>query len=304
MLTLTDQAGRTVFIEEPVLRIVSGYYISSSVCIALGLADRLVGIEARAETRPIYALSKPELLELPNVGTARDFNLEACLALNPDLVLLPYRLRDAAEIMTEMGISVILVNPESYTEMIGMIELIGLATSVDENANRLIEWINDTRNDIDEVVNAVNGAAEKPGVFITGLSNWLTTASNDMFQAELIGMAGGYNVASGIIGSGWTEISYEQLLAMSPDVIIIASEAGYETADVLDDPVLSELPAILNNRVFKMPSHIEAWDSPIPAAMLGVRWLHDILFEGVNFSDSFSSQVEAFYTEFYSFTTP
>ena len=69
-VTLTDQAGREVTIESQPETLVSGYYISTSLLIALGLEDNLVGIEAKADTRPIYALSAPPLLELPRVGTA------------------------------------------------------------------------------------------------------------------------------------------------------------------------------------------------------------------------------------------
>ncbi len=48
-LTVTDQAGTSVTIDAPAQRIVSGYYISSSTCLALGLKDRLVGTEEQIE---------------------------------------------------------------------------------------------------------------------------------------------------------------------------------------------------------------------------------------------------------------
>ena len=299
IFTVVDQAGRTVEIERPVERIVSGFYISSSVCLALDIADRLVGIEAQAETRPIYALSKPELLELPNVGTARDFNLEACLALNPDLVILPLRLHEAAETMAEMGVSVILVNPESYMDMIGMIELIGEATGADERASRLIEWIEDTRLDIDDMTFLIEII---PEVYFSGPNDLLTTAPATMFQSELIELAGGRNAALDIMGSGWTEISYEQLLVMSPNEIIIASEAGYDVDDVLNNPNLSELPAVIYGEVHKMPSAIEAWDSPVPGSMLGARWLLGVLL-GEQDIYGVLHYVENFYAEFYGFST-
>lgn len=39
--------------------------------------------------RPIYALAAPEMLVLPGVGSMKEFNAEAALELEPDLVLLP-----------------------------------------------------------------------------------------------------------------------------------------------------------------------------------------------------------------------
>ena len=86
-ITVTDQAGREVTIEEEPQRLVSGYYISTSALIALDLEEKLVGIEAKADKRAIYKLSAPGLIELPNVGTAKEFDLEGCAALEPDLVI-------------------------------------------------------------------------------------------------------------------------------------------------------------------------------------------------------------------------
>lgn len=77
-VTVTDQTGREVTIEKEPESIVSGYYISTSLLLALGLKDKVTGIEAKAGKRPIYKLAAPEFLELPNVGTAKEFDLETC----------------------------------------------------------------------------------------------------------------------------------------------------------------------------------------------------------------------------------
>lgn len=46
-VTVTDQLGREVTIEGDVEKIVSTYYITSSLLIALGAKDNVVGIEAK-----------------------------------------------------------------------------------------------------------------------------------------------------------------------------------------------------------------------------------------------------------------
>ncbi|MDR2600017.1 MAG: ABC transporter substrate-binding protein [Oscillospiraceae bacterium] len=301
-IVVTDQAGRVITIEAPTQRIVSGYYISTSTCLALGLSDKLVGIEARAETRPIYALAQPELLDLPSVGTARDFNIEACIALNPDLVILPFRLRDVAETLDEMGISVIIVNPESFDKMLEMIKLIGEVTGANTRSEQLIEWIKIGQSFINEQTATL---LHKPSIYFAAVSSYLMTAPNDMFQAELITIAGGLNAAADIKGNGWTEISYEQLLVKNPDIIVIASEASYTIDDILNDPILSELNAVQNNLVFHVPSFIEAWDSPIPASIFGIKWLFEIILQYNNMSiDDLINMIpeldfERFYHEFY-----
>ena len=116
-VTVTDQAGREVTIEKEPESIVSGYYISTSLLLALGLKDKVTGIEAKASKRPIYKLAAPEFLELPNVGTAKEFDLETCASLSPELVILPMKLKDAAQSLSELDIPVLLVNPESEAQL-------------------------------------------------------------------------------------------------------------------------------------------------------------------------------------------
>ena len=43
-VTVTDQLGREVVISQKPETIISGYYISSSLLIALGQADRVAGV--------------------------------------------------------------------------------------------------------------------------------------------------------------------------------------------------------------------------------------------------------------------
>jgi iron complex transport system substrate-binding protein len=295
-LTVTDQAGRTVEIAGPVERIISGYYISSSACIALGLADKMVGIEAKAASRPIYALAAPALLELPDVGTAKEFNMEGALALEPDLVILPLRLKDAADTLTGMGVPAILVNPESYDGLRGMIALIGDAAGAGGQADKLLGYYDSALASINDRTSPLT---ELPSVYMCGVSAYLETAPKDMYQSALIALAGGVNAAADIEGESWTEISYEQLLAMNPQVVVIPSEAGYGVEDITGDTQLAALDAVQNGRVYKMPGAFEAWDSPVPSCMLGVRWLLNVLHEDVYSADSLREDAANFYREFY-----
>jgi iron complex transport system substrate-binding protein len=297
VIVVTDQAGRKVEISGTPERIVSGYYISSSACIALGLADKLVGIEARASTRPIYALAAPSLLELPNVGTAREFNLEACIALHPDLVILPLRLRDAADTLSELGVPAILVNPESYAELLEMVALIGEAAGTAEIANRLLDYYELSTFDIERTV-AVLPYDNRPSVYMCGVSSYLTTAPRGMYQSVMIELAGGMNAAN-IDGDSWVEISYEQLLAINPEVMVIPAEASYDVSAIMGDAQLQKLSAVVSGKVYKMPADFEAWDSPVPSCMLGARWLLHVLHENLYSMDSLRKEAADFYREFY-----
>lgn len=295
-VTVTDQAGRQVTISGPVNKIVSGYYISSSTCIALGLGDKLVGIESKADSRPIYALAAPELLQLPNVGSAKEFNLEACIALEPDLVILPKRLVDSAETMAELGIPVILVSPENREDLAEMVTLIGKAAGAEDKAAKLTAYYEE---ELAAMAGLTGSLSEKPVVYMGGNSAYLSTAPKEMYQASLIEIAGGVNAAAGVDGDNWTDVSYEQLLAMNPAVIVIPSEASYAKADILGDAQLADVAAVKEGKIYQMPQGFEMWDSPVPSCTLGARWLLSALHEEVYPLEALQADAAGFYKEFY-----
>lgn len=296
-VTITDHLGRQVSIEKKPDRIVSGYYISTSALIALGLEDNIVGIEAKADKRPIYNLAAKELLSLPNVGTAKVFDLEGCIALEPDLVILPIKLKDQIKTLEDMGITVIGVNPENQELLEEMITMIAKLTGV-EDYEELLDYYKEKDSELKEIHDDV---LDKPKIYLAGNSSLLSTATGKMYQNDLIETAGGVNVAVDVDDTYWANISYEQLIEYNPDYIIIAPEAEYTKEDVLNDNNLVGINAIKNNNVYEMPDEFEAWDSPVPSSILGKMWLTSILYEDKYPYDKFVDEVYDFYKKFYDF---
>ena len=306
-VTLTDQIGRTVTIEKKPERIVSGYYISSSACIALGLKDRLSGVEEKIDKRPIYKLAAPELIgSVANVGSAKAFDLESCLAVEPDLVILPKKAKDYAKTLEEMGIPVLVVSPESHDQLTQMIQLIADASGAQEKAAELLEAYDRVENGLAALTAGLSDA-ERPVVYMCGNSSYLTTAPKDMYQASLIRTAGGINAGDVLEGDAWTDISYEQLLAMDPDVIFIPTnnmangQPDYDAAAILGDANLSELKAVKNGTIYNMPAGYEAWDSPVPSGVLGMLYMTAKLHPELYGIEQFRADAQAFYRTFYGF---
>lgn len=297
-VTVVDQAGREVVIESEPEKLVSGYYISTSLLIALGLEDKLVGIEAKADTRAIYKLAAPELISLPNVGTAKEFDLEGCAALEPDLVILPLKLKSAVETLESLGIDVIIVNPENQELLTDMVDMISLATNTVNEAESLLGF---TASVEDYLIKTLDGV-EAPSVYLAGNSDMLSTAGDAMYQSDMIRLAGGMNVASAIEDTYWVEIDYEQLLAWNPDYIVLASDASYTVEDVLSDANLTECSAVKNGNVYQMPDNAEAWDSPVPSGILGALWLANVLHGDLVSDTDCAEKIDEYYETFYEFT--
>lgn len=296
-VTLTDQAGREVTISAQPQKIVSGYYISTSALIALGQKEKLVGIEAKADKRAIYRLSAPELIDLPSVGTAKEFDLEGCAALEPELVILPLKLKEAAATLEGLGIPVILVNPENRELLAQAIGLMAQALDCEEAAADLEAFTQSQQANLEEQLKD----APKPRVYLAGNSDFLSTAGGNMYQSDLISLAGGENVAGELEDTYWTEVSYEQVLTWDPEFIVLASDASYTAEDVLSDPNLADCAAVINGNVYQMPSKAEAWDSPVPGGILGAQWLASTLHPDLIDAGTCSAVIDQFYETFYGF---
>lgn len=297
-VTVTDQLGRQVVIEKEPETLVSGYYISTSLLLALDCRDRLAGIEAKAKTRSLYRLCAPSVIDLPSVGSAKEFDLEGCAALNPDLVILPARLKDVIPTLEELGITVLAVNPESQELLEEAARLIGTATNTLPAADSLFQSARDSLSVLEDTLED----AKKPSVYLAGNSSFLSTAGSNMYQSTLIAQAGGINAAAELTDNYWTEISYEQLLAWNPDYIIAASDASYTVDTILNDPNLAECKAVKSGNVYQLPNAIESWDSPVPGSFVGSLWLASILHPDEYPDSQWKETATAFYETFYRFT--
>lgn len=297
-IVLTDQAGREVVLEEPAQSIVSCYYISTYAAIALGAEDRVVGLEKKADTRPIYQMAAPELLEKPQVGTMKELDVEATAALEPELVIMPQALADYADTLAQLGIPVLVVNPESHEALVEMLQLMGTALGLEDRAEALTSYYQEQLDRMAELTQDT----EAPVVYMGSNSSFLATAPASMYQSTLIRQAGGVNAGDSLEGDYWTEVSYEDVLAMAPQVIVLPAGAEYTVQDVLEDAQLSALPAVQDGAVYQMPGGIEEWDSPVPSGILGTMWMTSVLHPDVYPFEEFTADAQDFYQTFYGFS--
>ncbi len=250
-------------------KIVSGYYISSYLILALGLNENLVGIENKPETRPFYGAFAPDTLNLPQVGTAKALNLEAVAALSPQLVILPPQQSEASTQLKALNIHSIVVNPETLDGMSQAIIDIGAASGTDDRANAIVTWMNDSFHELTTLTENL----DKPTVYLSSASSPLSTLTPNMFQATIVAAAGGQLVTSDIEGNYWAVISPEQLLSYDPNWIILASASTVTIQSLKEDMQLNTLAAIKTDKLIQMPCPLDGWDNPTPAAVLGSWWL-------------------------------
>lgn len=303
-ITVTDQTGREVTLEKQPERIVSGYYISTSACIALDLKDRLVGIETGSGKRPIYSLAAPELMtEAVDVGSAKNFDIEACIAAEPDLVILPMKARDYADTLTELGIAAIVVNPESQEALEEMISLIACITGVQPKAEELLSFYASVSDKIDTLTAQIGN---RPVVYMSSADSPFTTVSGSSYQGNLLSIAGGVNAGDVLQDISGSDIDYEQFLSMDPEYIIIPANSmangyGYEISEFTDRPEFANVKAVADGNIYLMPIGLESWDSPVPSGILGTLWTFSVLHPDLLSMEEVTDISADFYRTFYGF---
>lgn len=297
-ITLTDQIGREVVLEEPADQIVSSYYISTAILVALGLEDNLVGIEKKADTRNLYKEAAPQLLDLPAIGSGKGINVEETAALEPDLVILPKKLQDSVASFEELGIPVLVVDPETLENYEDCVALLGQATGTEERSDSLISYYEEKMDEVENLTKDLT-EEEKPAVYLAAGSDYLSTCTSKMYQNDLITMAGGRNVSSELTDGYWQNISAEQLLTWNPMYIFAVNYAEYALDDILKDEALSTVTAVQEGNVKTFPSNLEPWDYPTPSSVLGILWLTHELHPDLYTEEDYVKEAEGFYKEFF-----
>ena len=105
---LIDQMGREVAVPENPVRIISLAPNITEILFALDAGDRVVGVTA-------FSDYPEEAASIPVVGTYITPNLEAIVALEPDLVIATAdgEKQEAIDILENVGIPVYVINPKS-----------------------------------------------------------------------------------------------------------------------------------------------------------------------------------------------
>ncbi len=108
-LQVTDDQGVTLTLPKAPQRIVSLLPALTETVCALGQCQRLVGVDR-------YSNFPESVKKLPQVGGGLDPNIEAIVALHPDLVLAALSSRSATRLLS-LGIPVFALEPKTHADV-------------------------------------------------------------------------------------------------------------------------------------------------------------------------------------------
>ncbi len=237
-IVIHDSRGRDVTIGDS-SRIVSIGGAITEILYALGLEDRIVGIDTTS-LYPPKALS-----EKPNVGYMRQLSAEGVLGLNPQLILAiegsgPKETLDVLESAKIPFVSF----PETFSEegLVEKIKLVAHAMDVDARGVCLASAV---ANDLGQL-RTLRGNIRQPirVMFVMSFLNGRAVVAGQKTAAnQIIKMAGGLNAVEGF--DGYKPINDEAIVAAKPDVILTMQRGRepVEAQTIFSNPSFAMTPA-------------------------------------------------------------
>ena len=261
-----DQVGRQVDIKARPERIVSLMPSLTEMVFALDAGDRLQGVT-------LFSDEPPAAAKLPKVGSYVHPDLEKIVSLKPDLCL---AVRDGnpkhiVDKITALGIPVYTIDPRNLEEIMEAVQMLGKVLDAPEKAAAIVD---DMRGTIEKAEERVVRASRKPRVFFQIDASPIISAGSNTFIDQLITRAGGINLAAG--PTAYPRYSWEEVLRMQPDIVIIASMSGGYSEEELKAEWRKwpELPAVRDNRLHVVSAAL--FDRPTPRLVHGLELLADI----------------------------
>ncbi len=240
-MTVTDALGRQVTLERPPQRLVTIFASNTELAAAVGLTDRIVGIES-------FTRFPPEVVGRPQVGGRLGFSVDRVVRQRPDLVVVtPARqaVHQLVDPMERLGIPVIVVTHRTVDEVFANIRLVAKAAGVEARGDAVTDAL---QARLDTVARRVLGRERPRVVMITG-----RVATGLM----LIARPGSYT-ADAMVAAGarlafdqpqvLPQVSPEAILRSDPDIVLFAGSEA-DRRELFARPGWQHLRAMREGRV-------------------------------------------------------
>lgn len=212
--TAVDDFGDTVQTHLSPQRIVSLNPATTELLFAMGYGGRLVG-RTHWDNYP----------SIPDLGNALRPNIEAVLAVHPDLVLLYASAdnRTSALELHENKIATLSIKADRIADFVREARLLGRVLGDTARAATVVDSVQRT---LDRVRTAT-AALPHPTVFWEVWPSPLMAVGGGSFLDELLTIAGGTNIYSSLSAPS-PVVSREDVMSRHPDVILTSARAVHD----------------------------------------------------------------------------
>jgi iron complex transport system substrate-binding protein len=236
-LQVTDDRGVLVTFAQPPQRIVSLLPSLTETVCELGQCSRLVGVDR-------YSNFPASVQKLPQVGGGLDPNIEAIVALKPDVVLMATSSR-AGDRLRALGLKVVALEPKTYADVQRVMLKLGQLLEV-ADAQRVWRAID---AGVSAAAQSLPASVQKTRVYFE-VNPGPYGAGELSFIGETLTRLGVTNILPAKLGP-FPKLNPEYIVRANPDVIML----GQRSADGLAQrPGWSSIRAVREQRVCVFPT--------------------------------------------------
>ncbi len=250
-LTL-DNYGRQVTIEKMPEKVLTLGPNCTELFVALGLQDYVIGRSLVNHSRgPLeeYADAVNAIPELNHASATR----EAIISSGADFIYaLDWEISDEGcniDEVEQYGMTVYVNSATTLEDQYQEILDIGKIFGVEETAE---QFVSDQKSRIAAVQETLSGQEPLDVLIYDSGSDGVFTCSGTNFESLLVALAGGHNIFDDLTEKQWVTVSYEEILARDPDVILIhdydSPSVEEKIAEIKSNPTLSQLDCVKNER--------------------------------------------------------
>ncbi|MGC8975002.1 MAG: ABC transporter substrate-binding protein [Thermoprotei archaeon] len=287
-LVISDSIGRTVFINYEPSRVVSVGPSLTETLFALGLGDRVVGVDRFSNYPPVLnELVKEGSVKV--VGDAFALNVELIASLKPDVVFLTYsaQIEKYVKTLSDLGVCVYVVKVEDFGDVYNAVMSLGMMMN---RVDAALKLLNNITNSVAETYSRVSNYLNSTGttrvtVYWEVFPDYWTLGGNT-FQNSLIVYAGGENIF-GNASLAWFMATPESVIDLNPSVILVDYSYGMfgTPQDLIERiasrPGWSNITAVREGKIYVLGGMIEdIVVRPGPRLGLAVEILARILYPG------------------------
>jgi iron complex transport system substrate-binding protein len=271
-LTVRDDMGRNVTFNALPQRIVSLSPSNTEIIYALGLGDRLVGVD-------VYSNYPPEAVSKPKMGGMINVSVEDVVAAKPDLVLASqFTPAETVNQLAEKGLKVYVTHPDNASDTGRAVMEIGEICGVPSRAEMLWNKMSADVSEITELTSRLDAGHMPSVLMIITLGNESYVAEPGSYMGDLIRIGGGRNVASRPV------MTPAQIEQANPDIIIVPlTDWTIDTFEGLKygrEPWMQNLTAVRTGNVYAIGYDVAGRPGPRIgyAAREMARIIHPELF--------------------------
>lgn len=316
---IQDQLGREVAVPKNTERIVVGGILPyfSTWYIGTGSTEEVVGLHPNAYNAAENSMLANITPEIKKAST--DFvrngevNIEELMKVNPQLYFENSSDEKTLEKVAESGIPTVglqtiqvadadpLATFNSWLEVTADIK----GGEVTKRAESFIEEGKNTQSMIDDNLTGVEDKDKPRVMFLHQHSDKsIIVGGANFFSEKWIKATGGTDIVGDDGVEGQKEVNMEQIYAWNPDIIYITNFTETQPDDLLNNTVAgqdwSEVEAVKNDNVHKVPLGIYRWFPPNGDAPLMLKWMAQINHPEL-FDYDISEEIKNYYSDFYEY---